>query len=408
MIAITQSQIDAESERLAALRMQMLEMHPFWGYLLLQMRLVPALRLPAFAATDAINHIWFNPALTRDLDVRELGFVLAHEVCHQVLASMERRNGREEFKWNIATDYTINAMVADITIPGASQWGHNRLYQIPKDGLLNLKYHDWVAEVIYEDLCRKELKIGPVALEVILPGENGTELQLPVVSDHQGGIDIHLPQELGTDQQELLRERILAAVENFHANSDRGDLPKGLLRSAGRLEAPKIPWQRVLHHYADAIMNGNDYSLARPNKHYWAQDLVVPGHYSESVSNLVVALDSSGSMSEENIREVTKEIRGMVSNVQDVTLIVADSAVQQVIPLDGLEEILKSGAFRGGGGTDHICVFEYIAEHHLNPRVFIGLSDLYSHFPEKKPPYPLLWLVPEDHGEPPWGKVIEL
>ena len=110
MIAITQSQIDAESERLAALRMQMLEMHPFWGYLLLQMRLVPALRLPAFAATDAINHIWFNPALTRDLDVRELGFVLAHEVCHQVLASMERRNGREEFKWNIATDYTINAM----------------------------------------------------------------------------------------------------------------------------------------------------------------------------------------------------------------------------------------------------------------------------------------------------------
>ncbi|MDD4816535.1 MAG: VWA-like domain-containing protein [Victivallaceae bacterium] len=408
MIEITPQQINAESERLAALRMQMLEMHPFWGYLLLQMRLVPALGLPTFAATDAINHIWFNPALTRDLDVRELGFVLAHEVCHQVLATMERRNGREEFKWNMATDYAINAMVADIKIPGAAQWGDNRLYQMPEAGLFNPKYHDWVAEVIYEDLCRKELKTSPVSIEVILPGDNGSEMQLPVVSDHRGGIDIHLPQELDADQQELLRERILAAVENFHANSDRGDLPDDLLHASGLLEEPKIPWQRVLHHYVDAILNGDDYSLARPNKHYWVQDLLIPGHYGESVSNLVVALDTSGSMTEENIREVATEIRGMVPNAQDVTLIVADSAVHQVIPLDGLEEILKSGAFRGGGGTDHVCVFEYIREHHLYPRVFIGLSDLCSRFPEKKPPYPILWLVPEDHEEPPWGKVIEL
>lgn len=90
MNPISPSQIHAESERLAALRMQMLEMHPFWGYLLLQVKLVPALRLPTFAATDMMNHIWFNPALTRDLNSRELGFVLAHEICHQVFSTMER------------------------------------------------------------------------------------------------------------------------------------------------------------------------------------------------------------------------------------------------------------------------------------------------------------------------------
>ena len=408
MTAITPSQINAESERLAALRMQMLEMHPFWGYLLLQMKLVPASELPAFAATDAVSHIWFNPGLTRNLNVRELGFVLAHEVCHQVLASMERRNGREEFKWNMAADYAINAMVADITIPGAPPWSDNRLYQMPEGALFHPKYCNLVAEVIYEHLCRKELKTAPVAVDVILPGGDETALHLPAVSDHRGGIDIHLPYELDADQQELLRERILAAVENFHANSDRGDLPEELLRSVGLLDEPKIPWQRVLHHYVDAILNSDDYSLARPNKRYLAQDLIVPGHYGESISNLVVALDSSGSMTPENIREVAGEIRGMVPNAQDVTLIVADCAVQQVVPLDGLETVLASGAFQGGGGTDHVCVFEYIAAHHLNPRVFIGLSDLYSRFPEKKPPYPVLWVVTEDHGEPPWGKVIEL
>ena len=252
------------------------------------------------------------------------------------------------------------------------------------------------------------MKTGPVVVNVVLPGWNGKEVPLPGVSDHHGGIDLHLPLELNADQQDLLRQRILAAVENYHANSDRGDIPEELLRSTGLLVPPKIPWQRVLHHYADTILNGDDYSLAHPNKRYLTQDVIVPGRYSESIGNLVVALDTSGSMTEEEIREVAGEIRGMVPSTQDITLIVADSVIQQVIPLEHLEEVLASGMFRGGGGTDHVCVFEYIARHHLNPRIFIGLSDLCSCFPEKKPPYPVLWLVPEIHADPPWGKVIEL
>lgn len=408
MTDIANREIAAEAERMAALRMQLLEMHPFWGYLLLQVRLVPAMRLPTLAATDSVRHIWYNPQLTRELNVRELGFVLAHEVCHQVLASVERRNGREEFKWNMATDYAINAMIADITIPGAPQWGDNRLYQMPSGSLFLPEYHDCVAEVIYEDLCRKNLKTAPVAVEVFLPGENGVELQIPAVSDHRGRIDIHLPQGLDADQQEVLRKRILAAVENFYANSERGTMPAGMLRNIGLLERPKIPWQRVLHHYADAVLSSGDYSLAHPNKRYWRQDLIVPGPYNETVSSIVVSLDTSGSMTDEIIRAVAREIRGMVSSAQDVTLIVADSSVQQVFHLDELEQVLNTGAFRGGGGTDHNCVFEYIASHHLNPRVFIGLSDLYSDFPERKPPYLVLWLAPDEHAAPPWGKVIEL
>ena len=68
----------------------------------------------------------------------------------------------------------------------------------------------------------------------------------------------------------------------------------------------------------------------------------------------------------------------------------------------------KPNNFGGGGGTDHNCVFEYIDRHHLHPGVFVGLSDLFSFFPDKKPPYPVLWVTPEIHGMPPWGKVIAL
>ena len=48
----SQEQLDqltrAERDRLSTLRMQLLELHPFWGYLLLQVRFVAAPGLPSF------------------------------------------------------------------------------------------------------------------------------------------------------------------------------------------------------------------------------------------------------------------------------------------------------------------------------------------------------------------------
>lgn len=43
--------LEAEARRLSLVRLQMVEAHPFWGYLLLQMRFMPA-EVPVFAATD--------------------------------------------------------------------------------------------------------------------------------------------------------------------------------------------------------------------------------------------------------------------------------------------------------------------------------------------------------------------
>ena len=98
----------------------------------------------------------------------------------------------------------------------------------------------------------------------------------------------------------------------------------------------------------------------------------------------------------------------MVDSSQDITLIVADCRIQQVVTGDELEPFIAAGRFPGGGGTDHNCVFDYIREHRLNPCLFVGLTDLDSSFPSRKPPYPVLWLTPEDHETAPWGRVIEL
>jgi predicted metal-dependent peptidase len=82
--------------------------------------------------------------------------------------------------------------------------------------------------------------------------------------------------------------------------------------------------------------------------------------------------------------------------------------IQQVIGIDDLEDFLQKSEYSGGGGTDHVCVFDYIDRHRLNPTLFIGLTDLYSRFPPKRPAYSVLWITLEDHGTAPWGKIVSI
>ncbi|HMM59080.1 MAG TPA: VWA-like domain-containing protein, partial [Candidatus Rifleibacterium sp.] len=63
---------------------------------------------------------------------------------------------------------------------------------------------------------------------------------------------------------------------------------------------------------------------------------------------------------------------------------------------------------KGGGGTSHLPVFAHIDEQHLEPDLFIGISDLETLFPIKRPRYPVLWLSPAHYATPPWGHVIEI
>ena len=142
--------MNPESARISALRMQLLDLHPFWGYLLLQAQLIVDPNLEALAATDGHRRIWFNPDRTRELSLSELGFVLLHEIGHHVQASFTRERGRNPLLWNCATDYAINRVVHSIRRNPQSV----PMYAPPKGILLDKRFDGMVAESIYEQLLK--------------------------------------------------------------------------------------------------------------------------------------------------------------------------------------------------------------------------------------------------------------
>jgi predicted metal-dependent peptidase len=387
-----------EATRISAQRMRMLELHPFWGYLLLQVRIVADSNLPAIAATDCVRHIWYNPTRTQALDADQLGFLLAHEVGHAVYASFERIRGRNAVLWNRATDFAINRIVAAIPHPG----GRGALYRPIPGILLDRRYDGLIAEVIYERLA-EEARVG----------EGGAPRGTPVrvngapTRDHGGGLDVHLPGALSEEEREILAERVRAGIAHAEAQPTPGDIPGDAVRAVGAGRS-RVPWQRVFRRFVTAAVTRDEYDPRKPNLRWATQGFVVPTLAGERVGTVVVALDTSGSMGPQQLAAACAELRALAQQVQDLRLVVADAKVQEVVTLDALEAWLTRGRAKGGGGTDHRPVFAWLRANRIVPDVFVGLTDLDSTFPDRAPPYPVVWVTPPRHGRAPFGHVIEV
>lgn len=380
--------------------MQMLEAHPFWGHLLMQVKIVARTGLGAIAATDCIDHIWIDPERTQLLSLPQLGFVLAHEVGHQALMSHERARGRDRFRWNCATDYAINRIVAGMQRPGT--YGE-RLYEPIEGILLDHRFDGMIAESIYEQLDRDALP-EPTVVALSIGSAHGGD---PKVEDHGGAIDVHLPLDLTPEQVEELDNRVRAAVRAWEDQDRQGHCPGDIARRFSATGPARVHWTHVFRQFAQTATARDDYALCRPNPRYLEQGFVVPGRFSERTGQVVVAVDTSGSMRPDQLDAIGRELGVIASEVEELIVIVADSEVQQVVVgVDAVEAFLAAGEMRGGGGTDHRPVFAWTEAHGLRPDLFIGVSDLYSSFPGNPPPYPVLWLVPRRHGEVPFGQAV--
>ncbi len=386
----------SEAKRLRRLRMELIDRHPFWGHLLLQLRLREAPDLPTLAATDCATTIWINPTLTQHLTEPELGFVLLHELGHVVLRSADRRKGRQLHRWNVATDYAINRMVADIRRhPDGPPLYSPPTGPLPGLGsisvLLDPRFDGRIAEAIYEELDDDELPACQ-RVSATLPGGG-----LPV--DLHGGFDAHL------SAGDVLRagEHVDAALAAWEAQP-RGEVP-GLAQRRLRPTRAEVPWDRVLAELLERTA-GDDEASRRPHRRWLARGLIAPSTQADRVGEVVVALDTSASMSRDVLGRVAAELRPLRERARSLTLLTADAQVHQVVPGDRLDEFFEAGRAVGGGGTDHRPVFDWLRTHAPAARLFVGLTDLFSCFPDSPPPCPVIWVVPPLHGAAPWGRVV--
>ena len=158
--------IEHELRRIQTLRAQVVIYHPFWATLLLPMTVELSAGIPTFAATDCVSRIWINPFWTYHLSLKQLGYILIHEVGHIVFLTASRRLTRDHHRWNDATDYAINAILDDLMSVDGKLLYERPDMKIPEFGvtlrpLYNKDFKELVAEEIYEKLESEEPETCP-------------------------------------------------------------------------------------------------------------------------------------------------------------------------------------------------------------------------------------------------------
>ena len=171
---------------------------------------------------------------------------------------------------------------------------------------------------------------------------------------------------------------------------------------------PKADWRELLRQFMDQIAK-TDYSWTPPNRRYVHQGLYLPSMRSEQLPPIVVAIDTSGSVGQDDLDQFAAELRDILEEARPEFLhvVYCDTSVRSVQTFQPDDDIELKVA--GGGGTSFIPPFEWVEENDVDPVCMIYLTDLRSsRFPDE-PAYPTMWGVyGGNKTETPFGEVVEI
>lgn len=400
--------LEKAARRLAKARIRLL-LNPkfvFWATCALHFKLVPVPGLAVAAGghigTDG-THLFYDPvwiADERNWDDEELVGIVAHEVSHAVKGDGWRRGGRRQWRWNIAADARINPelMKAGLTLPKYSDPKDEAILQNPANFGLS-------AEHIYNTLP-PECDGG---------GAEGEDSN-PVGGSNGAGGDVREPKnEQGRSLSEnetadLERKWTQIARQAAQIAKGQGHLPAGMEEFLAPIRPTLDPWA-VLRQFL-TMTRRDDFSWRRPNRRALHRGIVLPSMQSEGVGELVIAVDTSGSMDKETLTLALGFIDAVLSECRPerTHFIEVDAAFQKYTEFGPGDMLPESVPIHGRGGTDMRPVWTWIEENEVEPVCAIVISDMGMDTASfgTDPGFPVLWISTTRGAAGPFGTTVEM
>lgn len=365
--------------------------HPFFGALALRLKMVEDEKIKT-ASCDGTS-IRYNPKFVDGLPLSKVQGLIAHEVMHPAFLHHTRRGARDIKKWNTACDHSINGILK------------NAGFDLPEGKFDGAQYTGMTAEHIYT-LLPEEDKDDK--------GNGGGDGQGNGGGDPggDGGVeDSPQSQNGGGSQSQQNHEEAewkVAVAQAAHVAKQAGRLPGEIERMMEELFVPQLPWKDILRRFMTEKCI-DDFSWKKGNRRFIAQGLYLPSRQSDdAMGEMVVCIDTSGSIGQKELNEFGSEIKGIVDEVRPnkVRVIYCDSRIAHIDEF-GPDDDLQFAA-HGGGGTDFRPPFAWLEEQQIVPRALVYLTDGYGPFPEDEPQFPTLWCINNHDVTPPHGEHLIL
>ena len=355
------------------------------------------------AYTDGINKKYGRTFLQTICPTQaEVNGLILHENLHIGLrhhlhgADMFKEDGE---KANKAADYVVNDMITEISKK------YPELVQLPKGGLYDPQYHNMSMREIYKLL--KSKKGGG--------GGGGTPDKEGEKGSGSGGGEYEF------DKHDFGKPMTQEEAKEMDGKIDRairegallaGRLGIDLPRSVTDLLNPVIDWKKELADFVTSSCKGKDeYTWRKFNRRLISNDIYLPTVENETIGEVVVAIDTSGSIGQEQLNAFASELVSICEAVSPdaVRVLWWDTKVHgEQLFTDNYDQIGSMLKPLGGGGTRVSSVAEYINKKKINAECVLVFTD---GFLESDVVWnisaPTLWMVTENkHWTPPTGKKV--
>jgi predicted metal-dependent peptidase len=441
----TPERIAEYTKKIYAAKILLQRKGPLFGLVVSQMRIIPTVKMDTMAVDD-FGNLYINPNFALDvLSLNETAGVLAHEAFHIINGTFARRKDRIHKIWNWATDFVMNR---DLLWDGwelpslgliPKRNGDSWTIDVPKMDISNYDITSLTAEQLYDYLASKWPKNdgknkgkgepgeggegdGEPSEGGEGDGEEGDDPGAPGKSKGKGKgkpsnkkgasggepddkFDDHLEngekldpaeewggdspagEKLTKEQKREIMERIVRdaqkAAENMAAGQG-GGAPRGVDMS--RLNYTVRNWKTLLRQFVtQATSVRPDYM--RPSIKHAAAGYYQPKMRVEREKvDICIAVDTSGSVSEDVLRVFLAEIGGLIDSFGEIrvrvilwhTEVYWDQILEKS-PGKGrdLKEVLRTAPFEGGG-TDFNSVVEALGKSKETENVLVVFTD--GHF----------------------------
>ena len=377
----------------------------YYGYFLLNLSLKIDFKKDIIAGVTMDTNpftLCINPLLLGKFKLKEIIYIICHEIEHLVFnhpTEMVRMNPNRyqdiHEKLNIAMDASVNDML--------NEHINNELMLIPKNIITSETISEFVKKKVdklqdyaYYYQLIQSINIDKLKINMF-DNINKNKNDDIITANDSSGYNNHIWTQ--SDDYYSVNEMIKEFVREVYDSipeANRGLLPAYQIDAISKILAPsKIKWQNVLKKYIGLIPIPYKKTKTRLNRRQ-PERYDISGRINDRTIRVVVAIDTSGSMSNKMIEYIFIEIFNILKHINfELTVIECDASIGNVYKARRINDINME--VTGRGGTSFIPVIEYINKNNYRDAILIYFTDGFGDIKVPKPKtYRNIWVVFND------------
>lgn len=374
----------------------------FYGYFLIQME--KAIRFDMTSATSvsfkgAKYIIYFNPIIFLELNMKQMETTIKHEILHIVSQHLIRA---KEFKDKYST-LAIN-MAMDVVV--------NQYLNYLPPYAITLEYINVKYNLKLEAYKTFEYYLEKIQTELDLQEEDDEGEEIDSNENLAVEFDIEKTHDSWDESDDIDEKTLKEFTQKVTNNSQKGSVPiylDGMIKSLKNSKG-EIPWNLYLKKLMGTIESSKKKTITRRNRRQPSR-LDLRGELRGHKAEIAVAIDISGSISDEEFKQAIKEVLSIVkSHNQEITIIECDKEIKRTYKVKSVKDVKERIA--SGGSTEFSPVFQYANSKNIN--LLIYFTDGKGEEKLKVIPkgYKVLWVI-SGRGEKlslsrPYGAVKKL